>query len=231
MALSFFTTSSILKKFLIFNFIVFLVLSIFTFLYLRDIQPNLVSSRSKQHDKIINNTTNHISRLNIEFDKTGITEFLLSTRFLFQNLDRVQIYDLDSILMADTDTLDLAQNIFSPNESIQETPIDISEENLTEDNNLVFEKTGTFNTEDYVKKYSKQDNIDNKLVIQETINNNFYVITIDVVKLSGKKEGYIVVSEIANDILVAVDERKNFVLRSVFIAALVILIFSVFLNK
>ena len=231
MALNFLSSSSILKKFLVFNFIVFLVLSIFTFLYLQDIEPNLVNNRSKQHDKIINNTSNHLNRLNIEFNKDGVTEFLLSTRFLFQNLDRVQLYDLNSKILADTDTLDLAEDIFSPSDSIQETSIDKSEEDLNANEGLVLKKTGTFDTENYVKKYSKQNNISNKLVIRETINNNFYVITIDTMRIDGENKGYIVVSEIANDILVAVDERKNFILRSVFIAALVILIFSVFLNK
>ena len=231
MASNFFSSSSILRKFLIFNFIVFLVLSIFTFLYLQDIEPNLVNNRSKQHDKIINNTSNHINRLNVKFNKEGITEFLLSTRFLFQNLDRVQLYNLNSEILADTDTLDLAEDIFSPSESIQETSIDKSEEDLNKNEDLVLEKTGTFNTENYVKKYSIQKNINNKLVIRETINNNFYVVTIDMMKIDGENKGYIVVSEIANDILIAVEERKNFILRSVFIAALVILIFSVFLNK
>ena len=231
MALNFFSSSSILKKFLIFNFIVFLVLSIFTFVYLQEIEPNLVKNRSKQHDIIINNTSNHINRLNIEFDKEGVTKFLLSTRFLFQNLDRVQLYDLNSKILADTDTLDLAEDIFSPSESIQETPIDKSEGDLNVSEDSVSDKTGTFNTENYVKKYAIQKNIDNKLVIRETINNNFYVITINSIKIDEKNKGYIVVSEIANDILIAVDERKNFILRSVFIAALVILIFSVFLNK
>tara|TARA_Y100000590_G_scaffold120799_1_gene138258 strand:- start:226 stop:1248 length:1023 start_codon:yes stop_codon:yes gene_type:complete len=56
-------------------------------------------------------------------------------------------------------------------------------------------------------------------------------MTINSVKLEGENKGYIVVSEIANDILIAVDERKNFILRTVFLVALVILIFSVFLNK
>ena len=69
------------------------------------------------------------------------------------------------------------------------------------------------------------------MVIGETINNNFFVITINEVQANGEKKGYIVVSEIANDILVAVDERKNFILRTVLSVALVILIFSVFLNK
>ena len=73
--------------------------------------------------------------------------------------------------------------------------------------------------------------MNDKLVIGETINNNFYVMTINSVKVRWDEKGYIIVSEIANDILVAVEERKNFILRTVFLVALVILIFSVFLNK
>ena len=91
------------------NFIVFLVLGIFTYLYLSAIKPNLVKTRSDQHARIIDNTTNHINRLNIEFTKERAKQFLLDVRFLFQNLDRVQLYDLTSNLIADTDTLDLAK--------------------------------------------------------------------------------------------------------------------------
>jgi len=228
---NFFSSSSILRKFLVFNFIVFLVLGVFTFFYLKAIKPNLVNDRSKQHSIIIKNTSDHINRLNIDFTKESITKFLLSARFLFQNLDRVQLYDLSSNLLADTDTLDLAQDIFERSESIQEISIDKSDKNISKTENLISEKTNTFNTESYVKKYSSKKDTDTKLVISETINNNFYVITINSVNLEGQNKGYIVVSEIANDILVAEDERKNFILRSVFSVALVILIFSVFLNK
>ena len=49
--------------------------------------------------------------------------------------------------------------------------------------------------------------------------------------MNKSNEGYIIVSEIANDILVAVDERKNFILRSVLLVVVVVFIFSVFLNK
>ena len=129
MKFNFFNLSSILKKFLIFNLIVFLVLGVFTFLYLNAIEPNLVQNRSEQHARIINNTSDHIERLNIKFNKEKIIEFLLSTRFLFQNLDRVQFYDLNFNLLADTDTLDLVENIFVKNENIKETPIDKSLEN------------------------------------------------------------------------------------------------------
>jgi two-component system sensor histidine kinase ChvG len=228
---NFFSSSSILKKFLVFNLIVFLVLGIFTYLYLNAIKPNLVKNRSDQHEVIINNTTDHINRLNIEFTKESATEFLLSTRFLFQNLDRVQLYDLNSNLLADTDTLDLVQDIFVRNQNVQETSIDKSEEDINIGEDSKINQTTTFNTESYIRKYSEQKNVNDKLVISESINNNFYVMTMNLVKFDGKYRGYIIVSEIANDILIAVDERKNFILRTVFSVALVILIFSVFLNK
>ena len=227
---NFFSSSSILKKFLVFNLIIFLFLGIWTYLYLSATKPNLIKNRSNQHTRIINNTTDHINRLNIEFTKENATEFLLSTRFLFQNLDRVQLYDLNSNLLADTDTLDLAQDIFVISQDVQETSIDASEENVDAAETTKKKESLTFSTHNYVKAYVEK-NINEKLIISETINNNFYVMTINLVKSKNQNKGYIVVSEIANDILIAVEERKNFILRTVFLVALVILIFSVFLNK
>jgi len=155
----------------------------------------------------------------------------LDARFLFQNLDRVQLYDLNSNLLADTDTLDLVQDIFIRNEGVQESSI----EKIDEDENAIKSstdlKTSAFNTGTHVTIYSKKKNNNTKLVVDETHNNNFYVMTIDSVEIEGEKKGYIVVSEIANDILIAEDERRNFILRTVFSIAIVILIFSVFLNK
>jgi len=227
----FFSSSSILKKFLVFNLIVFLFLGIFTFLYLNAIKPNLVKNRSNKHSIIINNTLDHIKRLDIEFTKESSTEFLLSTRFLFQNLDRVQLYDLNYNLLADTDTLDLVQNVFVVKQDVQETTIDNTNENVISNESLKETRTNTFNTENHVKEYSKQKNNNEKLIISEVLNNNFYVTTIKLAEVDGIGKGYIVVSETANDILVAVKERRNFILRTVLLVALVIFIFSVFLNK
>ena len=130
MKFNFFSSSSILKKFLVFNLIIFLFLGIFTYLYLNAIKPNLVKNRSDQHTKIINNTSDHINRLNIKFTKENATKFLLSTRFLFQNLDRVQLYDLNSNLLADTDTLDLAQDIFVKNKMLKKHQLINLDENI-----------------------------------------------------------------------------------------------------
>ncbi len=228
---NFFSSSSILRKFLVFNLIVFLVLGVFTFFYLQAIKPNLIKNRSEQHSIIIKNTLDHINRLNIKFSKASITEFLLSTRFLFQNLDRVQLYDLNLNLLADTDTLDLAKNIFQRDESVMEIPIDKLDENLNTKEDLTSNEKKAFDTENYVREYSIKKDTNIKLVISETINNNFYVMTINSIIINGENKGYIVVSEIANEILIAVEERKNFILRSVLSVAIVILIFSVFLNK
>ena len=91
MSFSFLNLSSILKKFLIFNLIVFLVLGIFTYLYLSAIKPSLVESRSTQHSIIINNTSNHIDRLNVEF--TNIVHDLTSTTVWksHQVLERIKV--------------------------------------------------------------------------------------------------------------------------------------------
>ena len=80
--------------------------------------------------------------------------------------------------------------------------------------------------------YSAVDKYQDKpITISENIQNNFFVSTLSRIKLNEQDAGYIVVSEEANDILNAVKERKAFIIRTVLAVALVILIFSLFLNK
>ena len=61
--------------------------------------------------------------------------------------------------------------------------------------------------------------------------NNFFVSTLSKIKFQNDDIGYIVVSEQANDINTAVKERKAFIIRTMIAVAIVILIFSLFLNK
>ena len=63
------SSSSILRKFLILNLIAFLILGLFTFFYLKGIQPSLVKQRTEKHTVIINNTSNHIERLKLDFQE------------------------------------------------------------------------------------------------------------------------------------------------------------------
>ena len=104
---------SILRKFLFINFIIFIVIGLITLLYLNSVQPNLIKAKQSKHIEILNNTIGHLNRLNIGFNKDEIRNFLFSTRFLFQNLDRVIIFDNEFNLIGDTDTLDLDPRSFS----------------------------------------------------------------------------------------------------------------------
>ena len=117
-------SASILRKFLLFNLSVFSILGLFTIIYLKAIEPNLIKKRTANHAIIINNTVDHLERLNVEFNSKNIRTFLLSTRFLFQSLDRVQFFDINGELIGDTNILDLDQNVFEKSEIIIEQTLD-----------------------------------------------------------------------------------------------------------
>ena len=104
---------SILKKFLFINFLIFIVIGSFTILYLRSVQPSLIQNKTANHIQVIENTIDHFKRLKINFTEEDIREFLFSTKFLFQNLDRVKIFDNEFKLIGDTNTLDLDPRSFS----------------------------------------------------------------------------------------------------------------------
>ena len=218
-------TASILKKFLLFNFIVFSVLGIFTIIYLDAIQPNLVKNRTINHKVIISNTVDNFERLSIDFTKEGIRTFLLSARFLFQSLDRVQFYDLRGNLIGDTNILDLDQSVFSRSDFIIEETID--GKSITPEIQERLEEE----EKDNIKEIILNQYIDQAITLGERIKNDFFVSTLSKVNINQKDIGFIVVSEQANEIITAVKERKAFIVRTMIAVAIVILIFSLFLNK
>ena len=222
--------ASILRKFLLFNFLVFSVLGLFTILYLKAIQPNLVKKRTSNHINIIKNTNDHLRRLNIKFDEENIKIFLLSTRFLFQNLDRVQFYDNKGNIIGDTNILDLDQNVFSKLDLILQKKIGETNQDNKIREKKIFDKSQIENTS-FIKNVILNKFKDEVMVLEKKINDNFYVSTLDKVKINENLFGFIIITEQANDILVAVEERKNFIIRTVLAVALVILIFSLFLNR
>ena len=120
---------SILKKFLFINLIIFIVIGSFTVIYLSSVKPNLIKKKTSNHIEIIDNTINHIERLNIKFNEEDIRKFLFSTRFLFQNLDRVILFDRQFNLVGDTDTLDVDPRSFSQRLDIVE--LEILDENTS----------------------------------------------------------------------------------------------------
>ena len=77
-----------------------------------------------------------------------------------------------------------------------------------------------------LKKIILNDLKNEPLIIENNIKNDFFVQTLDKVLVEKDVVGYILVSEQANDISVAVKERKDFIIRTVVAIALVIFIFS-----
>ena len=114
---NFLKSLSILKKFLFINLVIFLIIGCLTVLYISNAKPNLIKNKTSKHVQIINNTIEHILRLNIKFEEEDIR------RFLFQNLDRVILFDNQFNLVGDTDTLDLDPRSFSSRLDIVELEI------------------------------------------------------------------------------------------------------------
>ena len=223
------SSSSILRKFLVLNFFAFVILGLFTFFYLKGIQPDLVKQRIEKHTIIINNTSNHIERLNLVFEEESLKDFLLSTRFLFQNLERVQFYNLNGDLIADTNVLDLDQKVFARTETVIEEKI---EQNISEKKKEIQLTSDLEGSEIKIAKNLIENKKDNQPVVFELEEGeNLYIKTLNEVNVDGKILGYIMVTEQANEILAAVDERKNFIIRTVLAIAVVIFIFLIFLNK
>tara|TARA_B100001093_G_scaffold299953_1_gene286024 strand:- start:975 stop:2495 length:1521 start_codon:yes stop_codon:yes gene_type:complete len=218
-------SASILKKFLLFNFTVFSVLGIFTIIYLDAIQPNLVKDRTTNHKVIISNTVDHFDRLSIDYTKKGIRTFLLSARFLFQSLDRVQFYDLAGNLIGDTNILDLDQSVFSRSDFIIEETLNGDSIKPKIQERLEEEE------KDNIKEMILNQYDEQPITLAETIKNNFFVSTLSKVIIDSEDIGFIVVSEQANEIVTAVKERKAFIVRTMIAVVIVILIFSLFLNK
>ncbi len=218
-------SASILKKFLIINLTVFSVLGLFTIIYLEAIQPTLIKERSNNHKIVINNTKDNLERLNIAYTKEGIRDFLLSTRFLFQSLDRVQFYDLSGNLIGDTNILDLDQSVFTGSDIIFEEAL--GGEKITPKIEERLEKEEIDEIKDIItNKYN-----DETITLTNDEKNNFFVSTISKITFQNNDIGYIAVSEQANDIITAVKERKAFIIRTMIAVVIVILIFSLFLNK
>ncbi len=224
---------SILKKFLFINFIFFTIIGLLTFLYLNNVQPNLIKKKSSNHIKVINNTIDNIIRLDVQFIEEDIRKFLFSTRFLFQSLDRVIFFDNELNLIGDTDTLDLDPRSFSKRLDTVELEI-LSEEKtkeITEKKNINLGNKNSVSLKDVLFNYVGSKNFGIPYTFTQENFNEFKLTTIKNVMIGDKNVGYLAISENANDVKAAINERKTFINRTAIAVGIVILIFSFVLNR
>ena len=228
---NFLKSLSILKKFLFINLIVFLIIGSLTLIYIGNVKPNLIKDKKNKHIQIIDNTIQHILRLNIKFEEEDIRRFLFSTRFLFQNLDRVIFFDNQFNLVGDTDTLDLDPRSFSNRLDIVQLEILDKEtsKRITETKNINLEKTVSL--KDILTNYSWSKDYGKAFTFTEEGYDKFLLTTVKNIILDGNNIGYLAISENANDISAAINERKTFILRTAFFVGIVIFVFSFVLNR
>jgi len=224
---------SILRKFLFINFIICTIIGTFTIIYLNNVQPNLIKKKSINHTNIINNTIDNILRLDVRFVTSDIRKFLFSTRFIFQNLDRVIFFDQDLNLIGDTDTLDLDPRSFSTRlneiefESLTEKKIDP----IIKNEDIEIDKNQNLSLKKILRSYSNSNEYGKPYTFAQESLNQFKLITIKNVAKDKSNIGYLAIIENANDIKTATDERKAFVIRTVIAVGFVILIFSFVLSR
>jgi two-component system sensor histidine kinase ChvG len=212
---------SILQKFLFINLVVLVIIIIITFFYLGAIQDNLVNQKQKSHTNIITQTITNLKKSKVNFNENGINEFLFSkkSRFpYFEKLDRVIFFDNQlnwigdtrsapsSLLLIEELSEQSNENEFNNQENKKET-------NFDEDLNR-FYLSGSEKSYTDIKK----------------INNQFFVFSINKVNYPNN-EGYILITENADNIIAQIEERENFIIRTAFVVLLVILIFSYVLNR
>ena len=221
---------SILKKFLFINLLIFIFIGTLTIIYLNYVQPNLIKKKTSLQIEVINNTINNLNRLNIEFEKNEVKKFLLSTRFLFQNLDRVIFFNESFEILADTDTLDLDPRSFSSRIEIVEFDLQNNQDKEKSTDKLInSEKKSEF--EETLQEYSISDDYGKPVTFTNETYNKFKLSTIKNVLIDDENVGYILISQNANDVKTAINERKTFVIRTAILIAVVIFIFSLVLNR
>ena len=222
---------SILKKFLFINLIIFIIIGSFTIIYLSSVKPNLIKKKTSNHIQIINNTIDHIQRLKIKFNEGDVRKFLFSTRFLFQNLDRVILFDSLYKLVGDTDTLDLDPRSFSQKLNIIEFEIleDETSKKIVKKKNINEDKAIPLN--DILLNYTESKDFGKPFTFTQENYGQFFLTTIKNVNIDGINIGFLAITENANDIRTAINERKSFIIRTAFAVVIVILIFSIVLNR
>ncbi len=212
---------SILQKFLFINLVVLVIIIIITFFYLGAIQDNLVNQKQKSHTDIITQTITNLKKSKVNFNENGINEFLFSkkSRFpYFEKLDRVIFFDNQLNWIGDTRSAPSSLLLIE----------ELSEQSNENDFNNQENKKETNFDEDLNRFYlsgSEESYTDIK-----KINNQFFVFSINQVNYLNN-EGYILITENADNIIAQIEERENFIIRTAFVVLLVILIFSYVLNR
>ena len=163
--------------------------------------------------------------------KRILEDFYFQQDFYFKTLDRVILFDNQFNLVGDTDTLDLDPRSFSSRLDIVELEILDKEKSkkIVETKNINKEKTVSL--KDVLTNYSWSKDYGKPFTFTQEGYDQFLLTTVKNITLNGVNIGYLVITENANDVKSAIDERKTFILRTAIFIIIVIFIFSFVLNR
>ena len=220
------STKSLLRQFLAFNLFVFLILGFFTFLYLLAIEPELINKKSKKHQNIIENIKLNLTNQKIKLDANNLENYLYRSNFILDEVDQIRFFNINKEILVDSSAIDINKRSLFITERIETLGIN---ETLNQNQNEIKKENVIKSTLPFLKDINSK--LNQKFYISsENKNNNLIIHTSSIINFENDNV-IITISEISNEISIAVQERKNFVLRSVLIAAIVIMIFSLFLNN
>jgi len=141
------------------------------------------------------------------------------------------MFDSQFVLVGDTDTLDLDPRSFSQRLNVVEL------ERLDDGNNKeisskkIIKKKKTILLNDVLLNYTESKDFGKPFTFIQENYDQFLLTTIKNVNVEGNNIGFLAITENANDIRAVINERKSFIIRTAVAVALVILIFSVVLNR
>ena len=102
---------------------------------------------------------------------------------------------------------------------------------ITEKKNIDIGNENSVSLKDILYNYAASKNFGIPFTFTQEEFNKFELTTIKNVMLKDKNIGYLAITENANDIKAAIDERKTFIIRTAIAVGIVIFIFSFVLNR
>ena len=134
-------------------------------------------------------------------------------------------------MVGDTDTLDLDPRSFSQKLNIIEFEIldDETSKKIVKKKNINKDKAIPLN--DILLNYTESKDFGKPFTFTQENYDQFFLTTIKNVNIDGINIGFLAITENANDIRTAINERKSFIIRTAFAVVIVILIFSIVLNR
>jgi len=131
---------------------------------------------------------------------------LIKSKFLFDEIDQIKFLDKENNLLLDSVLLDIEQGVFSRPSRIEEYTLkNIPKEEIILKNDL---KQNLANS-NFLTQQTQRLVDENNFAASEFVNKNLIVHTFSKILLENNETLTIVISEISNEIMLAVEERKT----------------------